>query len=102
MERLIEAARDRGRRYGLRDATIIVSVASQLLCAGRDHERGSSLPLLASPPALTAPAGGPSRDRRRSGTIEVCLLNGRLLKVDEGIIPEVLARLVAALDGDAA
>ena len=54
------------------------------------------------PPALPAPAGRPSRDRRRSGMIEVCLINGRLLKVDEGITPEVLARLVAALDGDAA
>lgn len=50
------------------------------------------------PPALPAPAGKPCRDRRRSGTIEVRLLNGRLLKVDEGIAPDVLARLITALD----
>ena len=53
-------------------------------------------------PALPAPTGKPCRERRRSGTIEVRLLTGRLLKVDEGIAHEVLARLVAALDGGAA
>jgi hypothetical protein len=32
--------------------------------------------------------------------IEVVLGNGRTLKVDEGIDPAALARLVDALDGD--
>lgn len=54
------------------------------------------------PPALPALVDKPRRDRRRSGTIEVRLFNGRVLKVDEGIAPEVLARLAAALDGDTA
>ena len=52
------------------------------------------------PPALPAPVGKPCGSKRRSGTIEVRLLNGRGLKVDEGIAPEVLARLVAVLDGE--
>jgi transposase len=44
----------------------------------------------------------PCRERRRSSAIEVRLVNGRTVKVDESIAPDVLARLVAALDrGDA-
>ena len=54
------------------------------------------------PPAPPALVSKPCRDRRRSGTIEVRLLNGRVLKVDEGIALDVFARLVAALDGDTA
>jgi hypothetical protein len=38
------------------------------------------------------------RDRRPTGRIEVALANGRIVKVDEGIHPAALARLVAALD----
>jgi transposase len=61
------------------------------------------------PPALPAPSGklsvnGPgkeaaSKDRRRCGIVEVMLANGRSIRVDDGIDPDVLARLVAALDG---
>jgi transposase len=54
------------------------------------------------PPALPAPADKPYRERRRGVAIEVRLVNGRSLKVDEGIAPDVLARLVAALDAGAA
>ena len=36
---------------------------------------------------------------RRPGAIEVALTNGRIVRVDEGIEPAMLARLVAALDG---
>ena len=39
--------------------------------------------------------------RRRTGLVEITLANGRVVKVDEGIEPEALARLVAALDEDA-
>jgi transposase len=39
------------------------------------------------------------RERRRAGGIEVALTNGRTVKVDEGIDPDALARLVDALDG---
>ena len=48
-----------------------------------------------SPPSLpsTPPRG------RRASLVEVMLRNGRVIKVDETIDPEALARLVAALDG---
>ena len=42
------------------------------------------------------------RERRPTGRIEIALANGRTVKVDEGIDPAALARLVAALDGDRA
>jgi transposase len=61
------------------------------------------------PPALPAPNGTSSsdrsnkaaadKDRRRCSAVEVMLANGRTLKVDEGIDPDVLVRFVAALDG---
>jgi transposase len=40
------------------------------------------------------------RPSRRAGVVEVRLVNGRTVKVDESIAPAVLARLVAALDGE--
>ena len=52
----------------------------------------------AEPRLLPAPSAKACRERRRSGILEVHLVNGRLLKVDEGIAPDILARLVAALD----
>lgn len=48
-----------------------------------------------SPPQPQLPA--PSR--RRMSAVEVTLPNGRVVKVDEGIDANALARLVAALDG---
>jgi transposase len=50
-------------------------------------------------PALPAPNCKATKDRRRNGVVEVTLANGRSLRVDESIDPEVLARLVEALDG---
>jgi transposase len=38
-------------------------------------------------------------ERRRTGVIEVRLVNGRTVKFDENIASDVLARLVSALDG---
>ena len=58
-----------------------------------------SLPSPASqpePPRPPAPAS-----RRRSGTVEIRLANGRVIKVDEGIDVDALARLVSALDDSA-
>ena len=52
----------------------------------------------ASTARRTAPAPG---GRRRSGLIEIALANGRVVKVEESIDPVTLARLIAALDGDA-
>lgn len=51
-----------------------------------------------------APAALPAertKERRRSGMIEVRLTNGRSVKADESIAPDVLAAIVAALDGAA-
>jgi transposase len=45
----------------------------------------------AAPPAVTM--------RRRAGVVEIALSNGRVVRVEDGIEPSVLARLVAALDG---
>lgn len=53
-------------------------------------------------PAVATPEPTPRQiapPRRRTSTIEITLANGRILKVDEGIAPEALARIVAALDG---
>ena len=66
----------------------------------------AALPL--APPPLSADkpcraqsyAARPCAERRRAGAVEVRLVNGRTVKVDESIAPAVLARLVAALDGD--
>ena len=55
------------------------------------------LPPVSSPTASRTDT--PCRERRRGTVIEVRLVNGRTLKVDESIAPDVLARVVAALDG---
>ena len=57
---------------------------------------------VAAPPACpsTAPRSLPPR-RRTTSLVEITLANGRSLKVDEGIDPSTLARLVAALDDGA-
>jgi transposase len=46
--------------------------------------------------ALAAPVTQP---QRRPGAIEIALTNGRIVRVEEGIDPVKLGRLVAALDG---
>ena len=51
----------------------------------------------ASAPATAALAT--TYEQRRPGAIEVALPNGRIVRVDEGIEPARLARLVTALDG---
>jgi transposase len=52
-------------------------------------------------PAHVAPASAerPNRGRRHAGLIEVRLVNGRTIRVDESIDPAALARIAAALDG---
>jgi transposase len=63
--------------------------------------RDASPEVQSLPPSPPASTDRPCRDRRRSGAVEVRLVNGRTVKVDESIAPDVLARLVAALDTDA-
>ncbi len=43
----------------------------------------------------------PAPPRRRTSAVEVTLPNGRIIKVDESIDVDALARLVAVLDGEA-
>jgi transposase len=58
----------------------------------------------AGPAALTATRSvhRPCSPRSRACPIEIELTNGRVIKVDAGIDPEALARLVAVLDRGAA
>ena len=42
--------------------------------------------------------GSAERAGKSSATVEVVLSNGRVLRVSEAIVPEVLGRLAAALD----
>jgi len=58
--------------------------------------RIAAVPTLPTPPVTTPAAVDP---QRRPGTIEIALANGRIVRVEEGIEPVRLARLVAALDG---
>ena len=51
----------------------------------------------ASTPTSAAPPAAPMR--RRAGVVEIALSNGRVVWVEDGIEPSVLARLIAALDG---
>ena len=48
-------------------------------------------------PVMALPASGPP-PRRRGTVIEITLANGRTVKVDEGVDPAALGRLVAVLD----
>jgi transposase len=50
------------------------------------------------PPAQ--PASAAPTCKRRSGAVEIRLANGRVIKVDESIAPDALARLLAVVDGD--
>ena len=55
------------------------------------------------PPSLpppAQPANAAPTSKRRSGAVEIRLANGRIIKVDEGIAPDTLARLLAVVDGD--
>jgi transposase len=72
-------------------------------------EAQSDLPAaVVMPPSLPSPAPQPEpalppapAPRRRTGTVEIRLANGRIIKVEEGIEPQSLARLVAVLDDSA-
>ena len=58
----------------------------------------STPPAPVSAPRPDAGPRAPSRGRRPAW-VEIALINGRIIKVDECIDPAALARLVAALDG---
>lgn len=74
-----------------------VAVARSASFTGPQAAQQTNTPCGSQPPcSLQTPCG-----LRRGGMIEVRLANGRALTVDDSIAPDALARLVAALDGDA-
>lgn len=56
-------------------------------------------PAVSPAPLLPPPKVAPPR--KRPGIVEIVLTNGLVVKVDEGIDVEVLARIIAMLDGSA-
>jgi transposase len=66
---------------------------------GRPQPLFAPVRIEASPPSPPAMAAPTAHLRQRAGAIEVALTSGRIVRVDEGIEPFRLARLVAALDG---
>jgi transposase len=92
-------------------------VSRALIYLWRKHVRAGTMPgvtisaagaaafapvaLIPDAPARVAPASAerPNRGRRHAGLIEVRLVNGRTIRVDESIDPAALARIAAALDG---
>jgi len=51
------------------------------------------------PPVQPTRAATPT-SKRRNGVVEIRLANGRVIKVDESIEAQALARLLAVVDGD--
>jgi transposase len=92
-------------------------VSRALIYLWRKHVRGGLMPgvtisaagaaafapvaVVADVPAQVTPTSAerPNRVRRHAGVIEVRLVNGRTIRVDESIDPAALARIAAALDG---
>jgi transposase len=72
-----------------------VSVVSE----GSDEPRGKPVPTL-SLPRPAQPASAAPTSMRRSSAVEIRLPNGRVIKVDESIEAQALARLLAVIDGD--
>jgi transposase len=62
--------------------------------------RTKPVPTSSLPPPSQPAGAAPTSNKRRSGAVEIRLANGRVIKVDEGIAPDALARLLAVFDGD--
>jgi transposase len=62
--------------------------------------RTKPVPTASLPPPSQPASAAPASNKRRSGAVEIRLANGRVIKVDEGIAPDALARLLAVIDGD--
>lgn len=92
---LIYIWRSRVRDGALPGVSMTVAGVSAFAPVAVMSEPGTS-----PPPACSVLADKPCPERRRSSVIEVRLVNGRMVKADENIAPDVLARLVGALDGD--
>jgi transposase len=65
-----------------------------------DGPQAKPVPTPSLPPPVH-PTGAPTpTPKRRNGTVEIRLANGRVIKVDESIETQALARLLAVVDGD--
>ena len=63
-------------------------------------QSGAAAPVPKPQPDDPVPCARGAGGRRRAGSIEVRFANGRSLKADEAIAPDILKRLVTALDGE--
>jgi transposase len=70
-----------------------------VLTEARDCTRVKPAPTPALPASAQSRAAAAS-SKRRNDAVEIGLANGRIIKVDENIEPDVLARLLAVVDGD--
>jgi transposase len=66
---------------------------------GSGSPRAKPIPTPPPPPAQPSIAAAPAL-KRRNGSVEIRLANGRVLKVDESIEAQALGRLLAVVDGD--
>ena len=62
--------------------------------------RGKPAPTPALPLPAQSPPAATASSKRHNSAVEIRLVNGRIIKVDESIEPEALARLLAVVDGD--
>jgi transposase len=92
-----------GRMAGLslnKPAAATTFAPVSIVPTGSDIPRARPVPTPSlPPPAQVASAAAPT-SKRRSGAVEIRLANGRIIKVDESIEAQALARLLAVVDGD--
>ena len=67
---------------------------------GSDGPRAKPVPRPPLPPPAQPPRAAAPTSKRRNGAVEIRLANGRVIKVDESIEAQALARLLAVVDGD--
>jgi transposase len=90
-----------GRMPGLslKEPGAVVAFAPVSVVSDEGDARTKPVPT-PSLPLPAQPASAAPTCKRRSGAVEIRLANGRVIKVDEGIAPDALARLLAVVDGD--
>ena len=90
-----------GRMPGLplKEPGAAVAFAPVRVVSEESDERSKPAPTPSLPPPAE-PASAVPASKRRSGAVEIRLANGRVIKVDESIASDALARLLAVVDGD--